>query len=353
MADTRFTALGMTSSGKTCYVLGMFYEMSVGIRGFRLSTENDMAKELLKWTERLDNTEKGIERFPDGTQLTEMNDYLFKLSHNNEDILSFDWIDYGGGVLTLTDETERVEEVFERIITSMEQSTALYIFLDGDYFCEESYEKKLKNVKRKCSRYISDRIKQFVDTHDNKSLPIVFVVTKIDKCRQYTDNEEVVSIIKEAFSPEFSEGYTVYITSVSLGKNIAENNYKGEVDPINIHLPFFIGVFYLFMKEIIEIKAELKKKVMEIEAYRKQIEASIKKEEESHFLWFKTTNYEAITTMKLEDAKVKKMRDEYISKIDEYDRLFRGVREELVRNEQNFELFIDGVKRECLPEYKV
>ena len=241
MSDTRFTALGMSGSGKTCYVLGMFYEMSVGIRGFRLSTENDTARKLLAWTETLDNIERGIDRFPQGTKFSEMNDYLFELSHNNEDIISFDWIDYAGGALALSEGTE---EVFDRINASMEESTALYIFLDGDYFCEESYEKKMRNVKRKCSRYISDRIKQFVDKHDSKGIPIVFVVTKIDKCRKYTTNDEVVSIIKEAFSPEFSKGYTVYITSVSLGKNITENNYMGEVEPINIHLPFFIGVFY-------------------------------------------------------------------------------------------------------------
>ena len=351
MSDTRFTALGMSGSGKTCYVLGMFYEMSVGIRGFRLSTENDMARKLLGWTETLDNAERGIDCFPKGTLLADMYDYVFKLSHNNEDILSFDWIDYAGGALTLREDDS--EDVFDKINESIEKSTALYIFVDGDYFCEDSYDKKLRNVKRKCSRYISDRIKEFVDKHNSKGLPIIFVVTKIDKCRQYTNDGEVVSIIKEAFSPEFSKGYKVYITSVSLGKNISDNNYKGEVEPINIHLPFFIGAFYLFMKEINEIKAELLQKISEIDKYRKEIEGAIEKEEGSHFLWFKTTSYDVINSLKIEDDKNVKLREEYIAKVDKYDHLFRAVREELIRNEQNFDLFIDGERKENLPEYNV
>ena len=56
MADTRFTALGMSGSGKTCYLLGMYYEMCVGVRKFTLVTTNQAASKLEDWMDQLDTT---------------------------------------------------------------------------------------------------------------------------------------------------------------------------------------------------------------------------------------------------------------------------------------------------------
>ena len=55
MADTRFTGLGLSGSGKTCYVLGMYYEMCVGLRGFTLTTTNQTASKLENWMDELDD----------------------------------------------------------------------------------------------------------------------------------------------------------------------------------------------------------------------------------------------------------------------------------------------------------
>ena len=52
-ARTRFTALGMSGSGKTCYVIGMYYQMITGHKGFSL---NGMCSERLMITEADDET---------------------------------------------------------------------------------------------------------------------------------------------------------------------------------------------------------------------------------------------------------------------------------------------------------
>ena len=42
MGDVDFTMLGMTGSGKTCFLTGMYYEMSSGIQGYTLSSDDDI-----------------------------------------------------------------------------------------------------------------------------------------------------------------------------------------------------------------------------------------------------------------------------------------------------------------------
>ena len=44
--NTRFTALGMSGSGKTCYVLGMYYQMITGYKGFSLKADGDSVSRL-------------------------------------------------------------------------------------------------------------------------------------------------------------------------------------------------------------------------------------------------------------------------------------------------------------------
>ena len=147
MADTRFTALGMSGSGKTCYLLGMYYEMCVGVRKFTLVTTNQAASKLEDWMDQLDD-ETGMDRFPAGTSLTEFSDYSFKLSYCNEPIMSFDWADYGGGTIRAR---ENNPEAFKKLDDSVKNSTALYIFIDGELLCSEDTETKIKKVLRKCS----------------------------------------------------------------------------------------------------------------------------------------------------------------------------------------------------------
>ena len=79
MADTKFTALGLSGSGKTCYLLGMYHEMSGGVHGFTLATTNQAATKLEDWMYQLDD-ETGMDRFPSGTSLTEFTNYWFDLN---------------------------------------------------------------------------------------------------------------------------------------------------------------------------------------------------------------------------------------------------------------------------------
>lgn len=192
-SNTRFTAIGMSGSGKTCYVLGMYYQMITGLKGFSVKAEDTSVAKLESWMDMLDEEKNGMDRFPAGTALTEVSDYEFKLKYALQDIMSFNWIDYGGGTLR---ERENNPEPYQMLLESIEQSPVLYVFLDGEKFCYEDSDSKIRAVKKDCRR-INDFLQEYSESHQEEMLPIIFVITKADLCADYVRNEEILAIMKE------------------------------------------------------------------------------------------------------------------------------------------------------------
>jgi len=342
MADTRFTALGMSGSGKTCYVLGMYYEMCVGVRGFTLITTNQTATKLENWMDILDD-KTGQGRFPAGTTPTEVSDYSFKLSYQNQGIMSFDWADYGGGTLR---DRENNPEVFAKLGKSIEESTALYIFIDGELLCGDDKETKIKNVKRKCARTINSYINSFAEAHDEILPPIVFVVTKADLCGQYLRNGEMKDILKEAFSSVFGKDITTYVVAVSLGKDIADDDYSGEVEPINIHIPFFIGIFHEFLNYCYYLKNAIQRDEAE---NRDLISRSNNTIAYENSRWFFTDN-DRIDRCRQQIQEANESIENNRELLKKYRRLLGAVATELTRVSSNFVVFEDGKEVTFSPE---
>lgn len=66
MEGQRFTILGETDSGKTCCLLGMYYEMSMGEAGYTvIATNEEDDGELAERYERLKDKSRGQSKFPD------------------------------------------------------------------------------------------------------------------------------------------------------------------------------------------------------------------------------------------------------------------------------------------------
>lgn len=236
---TKFTALGMQNAGKTCYVLGMYYAMVSGIKGWTLLTANATADKLTRWARIIDK-ENGMDRFPPGTTNEEFTNYQFCLHYLNKPIMSFDWIDYAGVLF------ESISSAaFATIEKAIETSTALYIFLDGEDLCFSDVKERMKNIGRHCSRYIQPHITTFMTKHKGQIPPVVFVITKADLCRKYITMGEIKEILDEKFSSLLYDPQAkVYVTAVSLGEDLADDDYSGEVDPINVQIPFFIGIYH-------------------------------------------------------------------------------------------------------------
>lgn len=307
--NTRFTALGKSGAGKSCYILGMYHAMSIGQNGFLLTTENEFAKELGKKLSVLRNNEIGVDRFPPGTPTSDIIDYSFLLSYKFNNIMTFDWVDYGGGVLDQRDDAP----VYTQLEDNIGQSTALYIFIDGKELCAKTKEERMRNVQWNCASTINSYIKNFKDAHPGKMPPVIFVVTKMDLCRKYVDSDEIHSIICESFSAVFGKGSTVYITGVSLGMNISDDDYKGEIEPIRIHIPFFLGIFHEFGMRI--NCNDLNSDILSL-------------------LFGYSHNIKRLM----------KLKNHHLNR--QYADLYSAIKEELIHQEQYFTQYIDGQKQD-------
>ena len=68
--NTTFTGLGMSGSGKTNYIAGMYYVMSSGEKGWTVMTGDKPTQDKLgRWTDQLDNKELGNDRFLEGNRI--------------------------------------------------------------------------------------------------------------------------------------------------------------------------------------------------------------------------------------------------------------------------------------------
>lgn len=248
MSDVDFTMLGMTGSGKTCFLTGMYYEMSSGIQGYTLSSDDDIDIELRNKWEKLCDEKNGVNRFPVGTDKTEQ--YKFTLEYAYESIKEFNWLDYPGGDLEKksTGNIDSYKEIEEAIL----KSTCLFICVDGSLLCEKNKEVMIENIRNKCS----SKINGFLSKYQKKNHflpPVSIVITKYDMCRE-VKGEIMEEVIKESFSSLFPENHDknkiVTIIPVSIGRNISDDNYSGRLEPINIYVPLFWGIWFSLKKDL-------------------------------------------------------------------------------------------------------
>lgn len=277
MADTKYTIVGMSSSGKTCFLTAMYMRMATGVDGFTLWTTEDTRRKFERDIRALRNGREGLARFPAATPNAENATklYEFRLIYDTKDIISFDVIDYAGGALL------DGGPVYGQIKHSMEESTAMFIFIDGASLCDEDRTMRKENVYYDCAMSITPLIQDFADSHDGQLPPIVFVVTKSDLCKAYIKDEaELVQIIRELFSPAFSEGSVSYICAVSLGDSISDDGYKGRFNPVNIHIPLFLGSFHEYYNRCIAFKGKIEAANQNINAQRNRQMAAAEKEKQ-------------------------------------------------------------------------
>lgn len=237
--NSKFTMLGMQHSGKTCYVAGMYMKMAIGVNGFTLVAEDETRTKLEREIRAL-RQPSGKNRFPDPTaaNIDAVKKYEFRMCHDLKEIVSFEMEDYSGNSLTMRD------VVYQNIKNSVAESTVLYIFIDGESFKADSREERKENVYYDSAMTLCPMIQDFADAHSGMMPPIVFVVTKADLCKKYVIEDEIISVIKELFRPAFSQDTMTYISAISLGENISDDNYRGKLSPFNIHIPFFIGCYH-------------------------------------------------------------------------------------------------------------
>ena len=244
MSDNKFTILGETGSGKTCYLLGMYYEMSAGIAGYTVTAENEEDnRNLTLRYEMLSDKSRGASRFPVGTDDVQKMD--FKLQYAYETITSFEWVDYPGGFLDPTKRDVNSEQ-YKEVEKSINASDMLFICIDGENLVGKDIDRKIKKIRRKCVKNINPylaTLKDKLKKEDKILPPIGIIITKYDLCNGHTDQNELKEIMEEVFAPLFLDDDTfVAIIPVSLGATLQDDSYSGDLEPLNIHRPILLGI---------------------------------------------------------------------------------------------------------------
>lgn len=246
----KFTILGEAHSGKTCYLLAIYAAMAGGFEGYSIRAQKpEVQAKLLDMYKALANkTLDQEDRFPEAS--FDVDYYSFNLGYANKTILPFDWIDYPGGNLVLRDNVDR--EQYDKVAKNIQESSVLFICVDGEFLADkdDDNEDKIDNLKplsMSINPYFNDYI-----TSGKKMPPVGFIVTKYDLCCSATTSEDLKKILSKAFSPFFASraNNTVGIMPVSLGQNIAADNYHGKLRPVNVHLPIFMGIYFALCDQI-------------------------------------------------------------------------------------------------------
>lgn len=249
---SRFTILGETGSGKTCYLLGMYYEMSMGEAGYTVVTTNEEDdSKLAERYERLKDKSRGQSRFPDPTDQSQK--YNFVLAYNYEGIAEFEWVDYPGGWLDVRQRQNLSgREDYNEVKKSILNSDTLFICIDGANLVGNDTRAKIRKVATKCSRNINPYLTEL--KKESKDFPpIVIIVTKYDMCMGDTDADEIKEIVQhdKVFGGLFKGNNTfIAVIPVSLGDTLMDDSYSGDLDPINISLPILLGVNFALIDMI-------------------------------------------------------------------------------------------------------
>lgn len=243
--NVKFTVLGNKGSGKTCYLLGMYYQMCSGNCGYTVYADDDDDIELkMRYQKMCDSEQDYEDRFPAATD--DKTECKFVLQYQNKDIMGFDWMDYPGELLTQKS-AYNGPKLYADFKENVIKSKSMFIFVDGELLCESNLEKKKQVIKDQIGANINSFISEFARTN-NFIPPIGIVLTKYDKCNNYTSMAELEEIFRFAFSSLFvkdgEEDNIVCVIPVSLGEHIEDADYKGELRPINIHFPIFMGIWF-------------------------------------------------------------------------------------------------------------
>lgn len=253
----KVTVIGFKSSGKTCYLAGMYDTMSYGVKNFSLiEKDSDQDFYLQTLWENISSGEGRNWPVPND----EKRAYSFALCHSFDKVMEFEWLDYPGGALV-----DPGYGLIDEIKSHLADSSCLLVLINGESFAYEGkpeLKKKIqagtkdeycaivkKNLKRNKDLVAVKKLSEIAT--ENKMLPpIALVVTKSDLIEDQWIGC-VGDIIHESFENIFGEGGEdnrwVMVTAVTLGEGIEDGE---DADPENIEQPIAYAVLSMLCNYI-------------------------------------------------------------------------------------------------------
>lgn len=245
--------LGDSSSGKTCFMLGMYAAIQNGSKFSLKATDPDEGVEMATlWSTIVG--ESGEERWPRGTDTPQI--YNFELCYAYKSLIEFEWLDYRGGSMLDISSDDNVRTLRNYAA----ESNGLFFCISGKDLREPVTEANLQNIAIKSKANLMGQYLQYLNINRRparkKSFPIIIMVTKYDYC-YHRNKRELMEDVKKMFPPLFAPNsdWLVMICPVTLGKELAEDSDNGKIEPKNLDIPVAF-VLYCILTEQARIQDE-------------------------------------------------------------------------------------------------
>lgn len=254
----KISFLGLSGSGKTCYIYAMSHAMMEGIRfadNSILDVNCTKTYQMVKLHKQYVNMTNG--HWPESSVETTEYDYASHLKLKK--LMDFQLQDYRGGLLDTSDEDEISEQ--DELLDSFVDSSTLLFFVGADTVMDAmngDFEEDFKlNLLNQLFRTFREK------THE-ASIPVMVIVSKSDMIPD-AKRVSVMEYVKQKLQGLFGAGtgLTVAITAVTLGKNLSNDcgELEGEliVRPTagNIHIPIIFSLYSVVANRIEKITGKI------------------------------------------------------------------------------------------------
>lgn len=248
--------LGLSGSGKTCFLYTATHVLSKGVivEGHTISVTSSNLQQTVRLNRGVEQMAKG--HWPDNSNQTIA--YPFELKIDGCPVLSFTIHDFRGNMLEglSDDDKDNIDELFD----TFERSSCVIVLVDGDTIMEALDQNRLTPGHRRQVDYAGqlaarnrlNYIEALVRECNNRmemKVPILLTITKRDMF-----NSEELSMgkdfLKSLLPSVFAQrnDLIVGITAVAIGENL--KNVAGRLTGTlclntegNIHLPILFSLF--------------------------------------------------------------------------------------------------------------
>lgn len=249
MQNHKITMLGLSQSGKSCFLYAMYDFMQQVRNGFTfIAKDPDDDLELADGWESISVDKK----WPDGNVTTKQYDFIVQFKSNS--VMEFSWYDYRGGALKeKSDQSPEAKDLIDRII----ESDCLVICIGADIIKAIWNGDKSKNSEVR-------RLNALINTYASRNerrIPVIFAITKADMFDK-AEQPNLLQWLTDNFSSLYVEGsgWMHAVVPVRLGENLQTGSAQeviGNISPKNIHIPVMFFLHSILRERIKTIKNKL------------------------------------------------------------------------------------------------
>ena len=252
--------LGDSTSGKTCFMVGMYTAIQDSSTFSLKATEPDEGVRLTNlWSTIVRGS--GNKRWPPPSDKPET--YNFELCYAYKPLIEFEWLDYRGGLMLDLSSPDEIRKLRDYAT----ESSGFFFCISGKYLEYPVTDANLQEIAIKSKANLMGQYLQYLSIDRRparkKSFPIIIIVTQYDYCYR-RDKRELMEDVKRMFPPLFApnSGWLVMICPITLGKELAQDKDNGKIEPKNLDVPVAF-VLYCILTEQARLQQREVRKIEE------------------------------------------------------------------------------------------